>query len=220
VAEAAAPMKSAEAAYQGDTVIYRYPTKVDLASGVEDLRLKLDDLTLSAKVRAEAVPRNDATAFLVARMVNDSAEILLPGEAYLYRDGALTGVAQLAVLPPGEEARLGFGAIDGIRLTRDMPLTAEGERGILMTSTQIEEKAVLEVENLTGEAWPVRVLDMVPYSEQEDLEIRFTADPPVSEEDVEGQRGILAWDFDLGPGETRAITLESVISWPEGKVLQ
>ena len=37
---------------------------------------------------------------------------------------------------------------------------------------------------------------------------------------MDGQRGVLAWDFDLAPGETREITLDSLISWPEGKVLQ
>jgi hypothetical protein len=101
-----------------------------------------------------------------------------------------------------------------------MPERAEGDRGILTTSTQIEEKAVLQVENLTAETWPLRVLDQVPYSEQEELEITYRADPPVTEENADGQRGILAWEFDLGPGETKAITLDSLISWPEGKVLE
>ena len=206
--------------YQGDTVIYHYPVPVDLASGVENLRLALDEMSFAPKIVAQAVPRYDATAFVVASLTNDSGQILLPGAAYLYRDGALTGIAQLAVLAPGDEVDLGFGAIDGIRLTRDMPQRAEGDRGIISTSTQIEEKAVLEVENLTGEAWPVRVLDMVPYSEQEELEISYSVDPTVSEADVDGKRGVLAWDFELAAGEKRAITLESLISWPEGKVLQ
>lgn len=218
--EAVAPATSAVAGFQGDTVVYHYPAKVDLASGVENLRLKLDELSLPAKVVAQAVPRADRTAFVVASVTNDSAEILLPGQVYLYRDGALVGGTQLLPWAAGDEVKLGFGAIEGIRLKRNMPERAEGDRGILSTSTQIAEKAVLEVENLTGEAWPLRVLDQVPYSEQEELEISFTAEPPVSEEDVDGQRGILAWDFDLGPGEKKEITLESVMSWPEGKVLQ
>ena len=96
----------------------------------------------------------------------------------------------------------------------------EGERGILTSATEVEEQAVLGVENLTGEAWKVRLLDRVPYSEQEELEISFEADPAPSEENVEGQRGILAWEFDLPAGETREIRLDTLMSWPEGKVLQ
>jgi hypothetical protein len=218
MAEAAPVM--AEMAYQGDTVIYHYPGVVDLASGVEDLRLGLDRLDFAVEVVAQAVPRFDQTAFVMATLVNDSEEILLPGEAYLYRDGALTGMVSLDTLAPGASAEFGFGAVDGIRLKRDMPQRAEGDRGVFQSSTQIEEKAVLEVENLTGEAWPVRLLDMVPYSEQEELEISYDADPAASEADVDGKRGILAWEFDLAAGEKKAVRLDLLMSWPEGKVLQ
>ena len=218
--EAAAVVMTAAMSYQGDTVIYDYPTPVDLASGVENLRLALDELNFAAKVVAQAVPRYDATAFVVARVVNSGAEILLPGEAYLYRDGALTGMVEMDSIAPGAEFDLGFGAIDGITLTRDEPLRAEGDRGFITTSTQIEEQAVLEVENLTGEVWPVRVLDQVPYSEQEALEITWSADPAATETDVDGKRGVLAWEFDLAPAETRSITLNSLMTWPEGMELR
>ena len=207
-------------AYQGDTVVYHYPVAVDVATGVENLRLALDTLSLTATVQARAVPRYDSTAFVLAKVINDGAEILLPGQAYLYRDGTLVGGAVLEPLAVWDKTELGFGAIDGIRLKRDMPQRAQGDRGVFISSTQIEEKAVLQVENLTGEAWPVRVLDQVPYSEQEELEITYNADPAVTEADVDGKRGILAWDFDLAAGEKKAITLDSLLSWPEGKVLQ
>ncbi|MEO6298524.1 MAG: DUF4139 domain-containing protein, partial [Paracoccaceae bacterium] len=217
---AAAKTETATLAYQGDTVVYHYPSAVDVASGVENLRLALDQVSFDVKIEARAVPRYDATAFLLAELTNDGKEILLPGTAYLHRDGALVGSVQLAVLSPGDKAELGFGAIDGLRLKRDMPQRAEGDRGVFTTSTQIEEKAVLEVENLTGESWPVRLMDQVPYSEQEDLQISFTSDPEPSEKDVDGKRGVLAWEFDLAAGEKKAVTLDSVMSWPEGKVLQ
>jgi uncharacterized protein (TIGR02231 family) len=211
---------AASMSYQGDTVVYHYPTAVDIATGVENLRLALDTLTFTPEVQARAVPRYDRSAFLVAKLTNTQPEILLPGTAYLTRDGALVGSTDLPSLAPGADTTLGFGAIEGLKLTRDMPLKAEGDRGIFTTSTQIEEKAVLKVENLTDETWPIHLLDQVPYSEQEDLQITFTADPQPTLQDVEGQRGILAWDFDIAPKETKEIKLDSVLSWPDGKVLQ
>ena len=80
--------------------------------------------------------------------------------------------------------------------------------------------AILKVENLTGEDWPLRVIDQVPYSEQEDLVIRHSSTPPASQSDLDGQRGILAWEFDLSAGETQEIRLETTLSWPAGQVLQ
>lgn len=206
--------------YQGDTVVYHYPEPVDVATGVENLRLALDELTFTPEIQAVAVPRYDQTAFLVAKLTNTAKEVLLPGTALFTRDGALVGGAELEALAPGGKVDLGFGAIEGLKLTRDMPLRAEGDRGIFTSSTQIEEKAVLKVENLTDEAWPIHLLDKVPYSETEDIKITYTADPGVTTEDVDGQRGILAWDFDLGPKETKEVKLDSVISWPQGKEVE
>ncbi len=214
------PVTTTATLFEGDVVVYAYPVPVDVASGVENLRLALDKLRFAARVEARAVPRADETAFMLAHFVNESPEIILPGTAYLMREGVLMGSTELAALAPGDKAELGFGAIEGLRLRRDEPERAEGDRGILITSTQIEEKAVLQVENLTDEAWPVRLLDLVPYSEQEDLVISYTAEPAVTEENVDGRRGILAWDFDLVPRETKAINLTHVLSWPEGMELR
>ena len=211
---------SAMTSFSGDTVIYTYPTSVNIASGVENLRLALDTLNVTPKIYAQAVPRYDRTAFLMASFTNDTGEIILPGPAYLFSDGTLKGSTELAAIPAGDKADLAFGAIDGLRLTRDMPTRAEGDRGILTTSTQIEETAILKLENLTAEVWPVRLIDLVPYSEQEDLEITYTAEPAPTETDVKGQRGILAWEFDMAAGEKKEVTLTHVISWPEGKALQ
>ncbi len=205
---------------QGDVVVYHYPAKVDVAGGVENLRLALDEITLTPTIVAQAVPRLDQTAFVMAKFVNDSGEILLPGQAFLLREGTLVGATSIATVAPGAEAEIAFGAIEGLRLKREMPLRAEGDRGILSSSTQLEEKAVLQVENLTTESWPVRLVDLVPYSEQEELEISYTADPAPSAVDVDGQRGVLAWEFELAAGEKKAVSLEHVIRWPEGKELQ
>ena len=226
VAPAAPEPMVAEASYgkiavqfQGDTVVYPYPNPVDIADGAENLRLNLDQISLPARAQARAIPRFDATAFMMAEFTNDSGQILLPGPAMLTRDGAMIGETQLETIAPGAKATLGFGAIEGLRLKRTMPNRAEGDRGLFSKSNQIEETAVLSVENLTAEDWPVRVMDVIPHSEQEGLIITFTADPPVTEQDADDMRGILAWELTVPAGKTQEITLSTRESWPEGKEL-
>ncbi|WP_022704259.1 DUF4139 domain-containing protein [Pseudorhodobacter ferrugineus] len=206
-------------AFQGDIVSYAYPQPVDIVDGAQNLRLVLDRVSLPASAQARAVPRADATAFMMAEFTNDSGQILLPGPATLTRDGALMGQTQLASIAPGATAVMGFGAIEGLRLKRIVPARAEGDRGIFSKSNQIEETAVLSVENLTDQAWDVRVMEGIPYSEQEDLVITYTADLPVTETDVDGQRGVLAWDVSVPAGKTQTITLTTRESWPDGKEL-
>jgi uncharacterized protein (TIGR02231 family) len=219
-AMSAAPVVAAMTGIEGDVVVYRYPEPVDVATGVENLRLTLDELQMTPKVEARAVPRADSTAFVLAQVTNETGEVLLPGEAFLMREGVLVGSQYLDTMAPGAKLDIGFGAIEGLTLRRDMPVRAEGDRGILSSSTQIEETAVLKVENHTDEAWPVRLMDQVPFSEQEDLEISFEAGPAPSEIDVDGQRGILAWDFEIAAGEVKEVTLTHVLSWPEGMDLR
>jgi uncharacterized protein (TIGR02231 family) len=215
----AAPI-NAGMAYEGDTVVYNYPEPVTVATGAENLRLALDSLDFAPVVEAVAVPRLDKTAFVMASFTNASEEPLLPGQAMLFREGVLVGSTWLDVIAPGVETDLGFGAIETITVEREMPKRAGGETGVFVSANQQTESAVITVENTGAEAWPVRILDQVPYSEQDDLEVEVTASPQPTETDVESQRGILAWEFDLPAGGKQTIKLEHRLTWPEGMVLQ
>ena len=220
VAEAAPASITAGMAIEGDTVVYTYPEPVTVATGAEDLRLALDSLDFTPVVEAVAVPRLDKTAFVMASFTNASDEPLLPGQAMLFREGVLVGSTWLDVIAPGVETDVGFGAIETLTVKRQMPKRAGGETGVFTSANQQSESAVITVENTGDQAWPVRILDQVPYSEQDDLEIEVSASPEPTETDVEGQRGILAWEFDLAAGGKETITLEQVLTWPEGMVLR
>ncbi|MBL9061326.1 DUF4139 domain-containing protein [Tabrizicola sp.] len=220
-APAAAPAVTvAGMAYEGDTVVYNYPEPVTVATGAENLRLALDSLSFSPVVKAVAVPRLDKTAFVMASFTNASAEPLLPGQAMLFREGVLVGSTWLDVIAPGVETDVGFGAIETLTVKREMPKRAGGETGVFTSANQQSESAVITVENTGDQSWPVRVLDQVPYSEQDDLEIEVSASPEPTETDVEGQRGILSWEFDLAAGGKETIALEQTLTWPEGLVLR
>ncbi|PXW80062.1 uncharacterized protein (TIGR02231 family) [Ruegeria sp. P4] len=202
-------------------VSYSFDAPVSLRSGAELAYLNLPDVTFSAEVSARAAPRRDPTAFRIARIVNTSGEELLASaNSRFLVDGELIGAGYFVGLTPEAERDLGFGPIDGLRIKRDLLDQSEGGRGVISRSNQRDTVAEIEVENLTGQVWPLRVLDLVPFSEQEDLEITWSAKPTPSEENVDKQRGILAWDLEMQPGETRVITLITRLGWPEGKVLR
>ena len=218
--EAAAAPVTAEADFSGATVTYVYPTRVDIRDGVEDLRLPLDQLSFAAEVWAEAVPGRDESAYRMAAFTNTTEELLLPGQALIHADGTMLGFGRLPMLAAGADTRMGFGPLDGLRLTRRMPERMEGDRGVFRSTNEVTERAVIEVENLTGQAWDVLVRDVVPYSEQQDLEVEVTASPAITRRDPEGQRGVMEWDLEMAAGETRDITLDYTLSWPEGFVLR
>lgn len=207
-------------ALQGQVFTFRFATPVDIRSGADQLRLSMDALPTQAKVAAVAVPMVDLTAYLSAEVTNTTGQPILPGPGILYAEGAMVGGTSLELIPQNGEATIGFGPINGLTLERTVPKRTEGEEGVLTSSNRKEETAVITVKNLTGEAWPVRLTDRVPYSEQDDLEITWSAEPMPTTRDPEGKRGLLVWEFDIAPGATETIRLESKIAWPQGMVLQ
>lgn len=223
-AEMAAPVveeASTVPTYDGLAVRYDYGTPVSLANAADALRITLGTIQTDAKVRAFAAPLYDETGFMMASITNDMGELILPSShVNLFVDGRFVGASHLGeVIPVGAEADIAFGAIDGLRLKRTVTRN-EGDRGMISRSTELSEDVRIEVENLTGEAWPLVVFDRVPYSEQEELDISWSATPRVSVEDYEDRQGVMAWEMQIGAGETRQIGLSYELEWPEGKVLR
>lgn len=212
---------TAEADFDGLSVTYRYPAPVDVATGADHVRLMLGTLEAEAEIVAQAVPMVDQTAYVMADFTNETGEILLPTpEARFYLDGRYVGQRGLDLIAAGDDAKLSFGPVDGLRLSRILRDRNEGDRGLIRKSNEMSETVMIEVENLTDTAWPLRVLDRVPVSEQEDLEITWSATPEPTGEDVDDMRGILTWEFDLPAGDTQTIRLDTAMQWPEGKVLR
>ena len=223
----AAPMEEpmmveqASAEFDGLAVTYDYPGSVSVASGADRVRLALGSLSTDVDLTARAVPLSDDAAFLMASFTNDMGELILPThEAMVYLDGRFVGQRYLDLIASGDEAEVSFGPIDGLRLTRTVLDRNEGDRGILSKSNEFTEEVRIEVQNLTGESWPVELRDHVPYSEQEDLEITWEASPRPDAEDIDGKRGVLSWSFDLPAGDTQTIELSHGLEWPDGMVLQ
>ena len=206
---------------EGAAATYRFGLPVSIASGADLLRLEMDSLTAKAELTAVAVPARDKTAYRVVKFTNSFGEQLLAsGEVPRFVDGKLVTVEGFAGLAPGAETDAGFGPIEGLQLRRDVLGQSEGEQGLISRSNAQVRQVEITVENLTGQGWPLRLVDRVPYSQQDDLEITWSAKPRPTEENVEKRRGILAWDMELAAGESRTIQLETTLNWPEGMVLR
>lgn len=218
---AGAARVQAIADFDGLSVTYSYPEPISVASGADRVRLNLGKISAEVDVTAHAVPRLDSTAFLVAEFNNDTGEILLPSnEASFYLDGKYVGRQKLELIANGASADLSFGPIEGLRLEHVVLNRNEGDRGVISKSNEFTEATQLKIENLTDEAWPIRLIGQIPYSEQEDLEISWKTSVEPSDTRVHDKQGIIAWEFELGANDTRDIALSYKIEWPDGMELR
>jgi uncharacterized protein (TIGR02231 family) len=211
---------SAFADMSGITAQYNFDYTMSVDSSGEFSRVALGSLNFDAAIEARAIPLNNQTAFRMVTFTNTSDERLLPADASLYVDGRLIADTFINQIVPDAETEIGFGPIHGLRLTRTILDRNEGDRGIISRSNENTETVRIDVENLTDKAWNVTLLDRVPFTEQEDLSIEWSATPRPTTIDHKDRRGILHWDLNVKSGETQSVQLNTKITWPEGMDLR
>jgi uncharacterized protein (TIGR02231 family) len=187
---------------------------VDNTGTAKKVRIGTDDF--AAKLQAITVPRLDPTAYLTAAFTVKGDAPLLPGVVNLYRDGMFMGQGSLPLLSVGEDAKLGFGADDLIKVKRAEVKRNSADEGLLTTSHVQTLAWDISVTNLHDMAIPVTVIDRAPFSTQADVTVvalpNVTAATSV---DFEKKRGVLAWEFDLEPKAEKAIKTGYKVTAPK-----
>lgn len=186
---------------------------VDNTGTAKKVRIATDKI--SAKLSAQAAPKLDPNTYLTAAFTLDGETPLLPGSVMLYRDGVFMGEGALPMLSPGEEAKLGFGADDLIKVKRIEVKRRTAEEGLITTSNVDERAFDITVKNLHKAAVPVTILDQMPYSTEEKITIdTLSGMTPPTARDFERRRGVLAWTFTIEPQDTKVIKHGYKVSWP------
>ena len=196
---------------------YKIETRVSVDNSGQSKKVRIMSAMQGAKLEAVAVPRFDSAAYLTAKYTVKSSGPQLAGPVNLYLEGTYVGQGALPLLNPGEEAKLGFGVDDRMKVTRNEIKRVSGEEGIL-TSSNVEERIwEITLENLHDVAMDVTVLDRVPFASQKDIEITELAGmttPTIR--DVDKKRGVHGWTQTLEPKAKGNIKVGYRITWPEG----
>jgi uncharacterized protein (TIGR02231 family) len=196
---------------------YMIAGRLTIDNAGQSKKVRITSSQVDASLQALVAPRVDPVAYLTASFKSQGTGPQLPGVVNLFRDGVYVGQGSLPLLSPTEEAKLGFGADDLIKVTRDEVKRVSGEEGLLTSSNVDERVWDIKVKNLHNIAMQVRVVDRVPFTAAKDIEIEeITGMTPPTERDLEKKRGVLAWDVTLEPQAENTLKTGYKISWPEG----
>jgi uncharacterized protein (TIGR02231 family) len=218
VIEEPSRMAGAVVSFQGITASYELPVGTVVTGNAEETTVALSEADFDVDLSARASMGGDA--FVIAAWTNESDEPYLPGVATYFRDGAFVSNDEVEMVAAGATASLGFGKIDGLQVKRTTLRREDGSSGVLTTSNDRVVEYELSVENVSNRAWDVVLYDRVPVSEQEELLVDWSTRPRPTQTDVEGRRGVIAWEFALESGARKAIKLSYELQWPEGNDLQ
>jgi uncharacterized protein (TIGR02231 family) len=229
---AAAPAPASEPAPQvaqaeaeilntGYTTSFVIPGRVSVSADGAKKTLLISSREETPSLRVETTPGIDAAAYVQAAFRLGDATPLFPGTVALYRDGALVGREAVALSAPGEEIELGFGRDERVRVEH-MPVARheQGPRlfGDRKTDTQSFKTVVT---NFHDTPVSVRVLNRIPFSENDAVEVREgEISPEPTAKNFRDIRGALAWDFQLAPQGKQEIALGYSVSWPQNGMVR
>ncbi len=215
-ADAPAVNKEAEVQVSGFTAQYTIVgrSEIDNSGTAKNVRIGSDQV--AARLSVEAVPRLDTTAYLTATFTVKADEPLLAGPVHLFRDAAYVGQVELRELAGSEDAKLGFGVDDLVKVKRQEVKRLAAQEGFISSSNTQDTAWIIAVSNLHDIKMPIRILDRKPFSTDAQITVTDRSDnTPASVIDVDHKRGVLAWDLDLAPKTKAEIKTGYKISAPK-----
>jgi uncharacterized protein (TIGR02231 family) len=201
---------AAEASFSGEIVVYTIPGKVTVKSGEEPHGFFIEEFEVEAK---RDFYWNAARGVRVAERFKIAGldRLLLPGRGRVYADGEFMGSTSLKLLRAGEEADIGTRESFALKVEKKLQ-EREADKGLLSRGkVDTSYDYNLEIENLTEKPLPVEVVDTVPYSRNEKIDIKYDLDP----EPEENKLGVVKWKIEVGSKEKVTLSEEFTVTYPE-----
>ena len=186
---------------EGPSVTYHLAHKLSVPSRTDDQIIEVTKLQMKPDYFYKAVPVLTPHVYRQAEIVNDSANVLLPGEATMYMGTDFVGRMQLPLVAIGEKFTIGLGTEPQLQVARqlmDKSRTMQGGNQILKYDYRIL------VSSYKKEKVKLQVWDRLPHGETEALGVTMVkAVPEVCKDPVyqreERSTNLLRWDMEVGP---------------------
>ncbi len=184
----------------GEPITYAGKERASLPSNGRPCRVEIGRVTVKAELARLVIAARSPAAHLRATATLEGAGPLLAGPVRLARGPSLVGRARLDFVGKGEPFELGFGPDDAIRVRR-----SEDEKRDTQAITgaqRLDRKVTLYLSNLSNKSRKVLVIERIPVSEIEDVEIHLAEAGPFTQD----KDGFLRATVDVGPHATRTLT--------------
>ena len=189
---------------EGVSVTYNLGQGLTMPSRSDQQLITIATFQAKADFIMMATPILTDYVYLQADIANESDVILLAGQASMYRNGEFVGKDQIQMVTIGEKFTAGFGVDSQIQITREF----EDKKVDSLWGDRVEEYEYrIAIENYKNTKVKLRLLDRIPYTEDEELEIDgFKTNTALSKDPeylrTQKDKGILRWDLNLKPSTT------------------
>lgn len=196
---------------------YQLAGPVSIESKDQDTISPLFSKQLKGEFFHYAVPRQSMPAFLVCRTSADKE--LLSGMLNVYFGGRFIGKTHLEEKKSGQNFDLNLGADREVKVKREKVKDKLEEKffGKIERQTVIRETAFkITIENLKDKPVKIKILDSIPVSKTDKIEVKdLKITPKPKEDNYQDKEGVLLWELELKPKEQKDINIEFIITYPK-----
>jgi uncharacterized protein (TIGR02231 family) len=172
VAFSAAPSSEPEVERLSTQFELDLPNPVTVDPFESDRQVELTQVGLKADYHSTVAPALDETAFLHGEANLDLPWPLLPGEATILVDGAISGRTRIGFVNPGQPIELGFGENPAIEVDYTVMDIEDRDAGIIDRVRRYQRHYRSTVYNRMPVAHSVEVRGRFPVSRDEAIEVR------------------------------------------------
>ncbi len=189
--------------------------KIAVASSVPSdnspQKVPITAVKLAANPEYLTVPKRLATAYLTAKVVNNSDFPLLTGAMNVFLDGTFVATSSLRTVMSGEKFDLALGADEGISVKHKRVNKFTEDTGLTNSGKRITYEYLITVQNNKKTTERVIVADQIPLSRNEKVVVKQLT--PTASDLKPTDEGTLKWTLDLKPGEKRELTVKFAIEY-------
>ena len=193
----------------GGITVYNVPGEVSIPADTDPhpVTLTLEEFDSrklhfwNAAAMAEAVAQDEIT---------NGDSVLLPGNVKVYAAGEFIGETYLDLKAPREKFRLGTRVAYDVKVEKKLVEKDTDKAGITRGKRKRGYKYALELKNFAKDEITIRVVDVIPHSNSEKIEVEITSMSLATQKDA---LGVLEWEAKIGPDAELKIEYAYEVEW-------
>ncbi|WP_348823654.1 DUF4139 domain-containing protein [Flavobacterium aestuarii] len=188
----------------------------DILSNGKVHSVSLKEIKLPASYKFYAVPKAEKDAFLMAQIADYSKYNLLRGEANIIFEGMYVGKTFIEPNQTSDTLSLSMGRDKKVSIKREKVVDQSGTK---LLSSKKEQTFTFDitVRNNKKEAIEMLLKDQYPLSSNKDIEIELLQSDRAK---VNPDSGILTWQLQMKPNETKKIRISYKVRYPKDEVIE
>eukprot|EP00736_Rhodelphis_marinus_P004354 Rmarinus@m.23912 len=198
--------------------VFQLRHRATIPHGTTDGKMLIRRFEVPATLERTCIPQSSSEVYVTATIQNNNDLPILAGELKTFADRSFVASTFMPSLPSGAEHRVPIGIdqfVTAVTELRDV----QRETGVFSTMKHIVYARNTTIINDRPRTNTISVRASYPYASNEKIEIKLLH-PAKDAANVHISGHDVVWELVLDPHESRSVTMEYQVSWPEDFDLQ